>query len=409
MMQRQNDDSALTPFRHQRYMVSAPHILPYVDWFILAGGYGCGKSFAIVLSILDIVRTYNGHDIAVGIGSITITLIKKTILKDLFAILKRTHSVYRFNRQDNTLTIGTVIFFLIAIENPEDIYAYNVNIFLCDEIDELPQTKVLTANKAIQERTRIMLPNGRIPYIAYFTTVQGYRGLYNVVRELKRTQQNYPLIRGQTRDNESLARSYVDSLYAIYDDTERMAYLEGRFVNLRTGHVYPDYDEDKCRVKPFSVTPEYTVLVGQELNAGFLKAAAVIKRDKKLYIIRGWTFEDIGRAPAIMRQSYPEHRILWRPDSSSKEILRGYRDEIIAHGIGCRISSCNPRIIDRIFYINKLFRLGLLYVCDTNDTAIVSEALKRGNMQIMANLRRARVKVRLTISAMRSNMLSTAL
>ena len=186
----QIEDAHITPFVHQQYMVIAPHIFPTVDWFILAGGYGCGKSFAIVLSILDIVKTYNGHDISVGIGSTTITLIKKTILKDLFAILKRTHSVYSFNRQDNMLAIGTVIFFLIAIENPEDIYAYNVNIFLCDEIDELPQSKVLTANKAIRERTRIMLPDGRIPYIAYFTTVQGYRGLYNVVKELKRTAQH---------------------------------------------------------------------------------------------------------------------------------------------------------------------------------------------------------------------------
>jgi len=242
--------------------------------------------------------------IAVGIGSTTITLIKKTILKDLFAILKRTHSAYSFNRQDNTLAIGTVIFFLIAIENPEDIYAYNVNIFLCDEIDELPQSKVLTANKAIRERTRIMLPDGRIPYIAYFTTVQGYRGLYNVVKELKRTAQHYVLIRGETKANTSLAESYVKSLFAIYDESERMAYLEGRFVNLRTGRVYPDYDEDKCRVKPFALSAEYTILVGQDLNSGFSMAAAVIKRDKKVYIVRGWKFTDIGSAPSIMRSSY---------------------------------------------------------------------------------------------------------
>lgn len=372
----QTNDTNITPFVHQRYMVRAPHIFSNIDWFILAGGYGCGKSFAIVLSILDIVKTYNGYDIAVGIGSTTITLIKKTILKDLFAILKRTHSAYSFNRQDNTLAIGTVIFFLIAIENPEDIYAYNVNIFLCDEIDELPQSKVLAANKAIRERTRIMLPDGRIPYIAYFTTVQGYRGLYNVVQELKRTGQRYVLIRGETKANTSLAESYVKSLFAIYDENERMAYLEGRFVNLRTGRVYPDYDEDKCRVKPFEVGAEYTILVGQDLNSGFSMAAAVIKKDRKLYIVRGWKFTDIGSAPSIMRSTYPEHKILWYPDSSGKEILRGYRDEIVSQGIGCRIGTSNPRIIDRVFYINKLFRMGLLYVFDTKETVVVSEALK---------------------------------
>lgn len=71
------NENNITPFIHQRQMVAGPHILPDFDWFILAGGYGCGKSFCIVLAILDIVKTYNGHDVAVGIGSTTITLIKK--------------------------------------------------------------------------------------------------------------------------------------------------------------------------------------------------------------------------------------------------------------------------------------------------------------------------------------------
>jgi hypothetical protein len=181
-------ENNIQTFRHQQQIVQGPHLYPELEWFILAGGYGCGKSFSIVLCILDIVKTYNGQEISVGIGSITITLAKKTIWKDLSAILKRSKSKYTFNKQDNTLIIGTITFFFIAIEQPEDIYAYNVNIFLCDEIDELSQSKVLDANKAIRERTRIMLPNGRNPYIMYFTTVQGYRGLYNVMQELKRAK-----------------------------------------------------------------------------------------------------------------------------------------------------------------------------------------------------------------------------
>lgn len=357
-------------------MVNGPHVFKDLDWFILAGGYGCGKSFSIVLSVIDIVNTYNGQDISVGIGSITVTLAKKTIWKDLSAILKRTHSRYTFNKQDNTLTIGTVTFFFIAIEQPEDIYAYNLNIFLCDEIDELSQQKVLEANKAIRERTRLMLPDGRIPYIAYFTTVQGYRGLYNVMQELKRAKQKYMLVRGETRANTTLARSYVDSLYAIYDDNERMAYLEGRFVNLRAGRVYPEFDEGRCKCAPFEITPDMVIFVGQDLNSGFSKACAVIKKDKRLYIVRGWSFEDIGTAPVKMRTTYPEQEILWYPDCSGKEVLKGYKEEIIEQGIECRIGSANPRIIDRVFYVNKLFRMGLLFVFDGPETDIVSEALK---------------------------------
>ena len=369
-------ESDIRPFIHQRQMVNAPHVLKDYDWFILAGGYGCGKSFSIVLSIIDIVKTYNGCDISVGIGSITVTLAKKTIWKDLSAILKRTHSSYTFNKQDNTLTIGTVTFFFIAIEQPENIYAYNLNIFLCDEIDELSQQKVIEANKAIRERTRLLLPDGRIPYISYFTTVQGYRGLYNIMQELKKAQQKYLLVRGETKANTTLARSYVDSLYAIYDDNERMAYLEGRFVNLRAGRVYPDYDEHRNKCKPFEITESNVVYVGQDLNSGFSKACAIVKREKRLYVVRGWSFDDIGTAPVKMRSTYPQQEILWYPDCSGKEILKGYRDEIVEQGIECRIGSANPRIIDRVFYVNKLLRLGLLYIFDCKENDIVSEALK---------------------------------
>jgi hypothetical protein len=369
-------ENNIQTFRHQQQIVQGPHLYPELEWFILAGGYGCGKSFSIVLCILDIVKTYNGQEISVGIGSITITLAKKTIWKDLSAILKRSKSKYTFNKQDNTLIIGTITFFFIAIEQPEDIYAYNVNIFLCDEIDELSQSKVLDANKAIRERTRIMLPNGRNPYIMYFTTVQGYRGLYNVMQELKRAKQKYMLVRGLTKDNTTLARSYVDSLYAIYDENERMAYLEGRFVNLRAGRVYPDYDDSECMCKPFEIGAEYTVMIGQDLNSGFSKGVAVIKKDKRLYIVRGWSFAEIGQAPSIMRSTFAENEILWFPDSAGKEIVKGYKQEIIDYGIECRIGRSNPRIIDRVFYVNKLFRLGLLKMFDCPETHELSEALK---------------------------------
>ena len=375
---KRNSDSELNirPFMHQNQIVSAPQAFPDFDWFILAGGYGCGKSFSIVLCILDIVRRYNGHDVSVGIGSITITLAQKTIYKDLEAILKRSHSQYRYNAKDNILTIGTVKFFFIAIEQPGNIYAYNLNIFLCDEIDELSQQKVLEANKAIRERTRLTLPGGRIPYIMYFTTVQGYRGLYNVVQTLKKAGQKYVLVRGETRFNTTLSPSYVKSLYAIYDENERMAFLEGRFVNLRAGRVYPDFDEEKCICKPFEIKSSDIIYIGQDLNSGFSKAAAVVKKDKKLYIIHGWSFKEIGTAPAIIRNTFIQNEILWFPDCSGKEVLKGYRQEIIDCGIQCRIGSANPRIIDRVFYVNKLFRLGLLKVFDTKETEIIREALK---------------------------------
>ena len=372
----EQQDRIIRPFIHQRQIVSAPYAFPDVSYFELCGGYGCGKSFSIVLMIIVLAKRYQGWDIQIALSSTTITLLNKTVILDLQKFFKKTGSGFNYNQKDNILTIGTVRFLLIASGQPTDIYGPNVHITLCDEVDELPELKAIEAHKALSERTRLTLPDGRKPFIMYFSTVHGYRGLYKIVQELRSSNLPNVLIRGLTKNNTSLDPQYVKNLYAIYDEQERLAYLEGRFVNLQSGRVYGNYDEDKCKCAPFEITPDYIVRIGQDLNSGFSKAVAVVKKDKKLYIVRGWSFKEIGGGPAIMRNTYPQNQILWFPDSAGKEILKGYKQEIIDNGIQCRIGSSNPRILDRVFYINKLFKMGLLKVFDCKETNELSEALK---------------------------------
>ena len=367
---------AIVPFIHQKQIVSAPFAFPDISYFFLCGGYGCGKSFSIVFMIIVIAKRYQGQDITVGLASTTITLLQKTVILELQKICKKTGSIFEYNQKDNIITIGTIRFLLIATGQPNEIYGPNINICLCDEVDELPELKAIEAHKALSERTRLTLPDGRKPFIMYFSTVHGYRGLYKIVQKLKKDKMRYVLVRGLTKNNTSLDPQYVKNLYAIYDEQERMAYLEGLFVNLQSGRVYSSYDEATCKCEPFEITKDMTIYVGQDLNSGFSKAAAVVKKDKCLYIVRGWSFKDVGGAPAIMRQTYPDNEILWFPDCSGKEIIRGYKDEILENGIGCRIGSSNPRIIDRVFYVNKLFKLGLLKVVDCKETDDLSESLK---------------------------------
>ena len=366
----------VTPFIHQRQIISAPFAFPDVSYFELCGGYGCGKSMSIVFMIVILAKRYQGQDVTIALCSTTITLLNKTVILEMQKFFKKSGSRFDFNQKDNIVTVGTVSFLLIATGTPADIYGPNVHITLCDEIDELPEQKAVEAHKALSERTRLTLPDGRKPFLVYFSTVHGYRGLYKVIQDLKSSNLPNVLVRGLTKNNTSLDPQYVKNLYAIYDEQERLAYLEGRFVNLQSGRVYGNYDEGTCKCAPFPITPEYVVQIGQDLNSGFSKAVAVVKKDKKLYIVRGWSFKEIGGGPAIMRSTYPEHQIQWYPDSAGKEILKGYKQEIIDNGIQCRIGSSNPRILDRVFYINKLFKMGLLYVFDCKETADLSEALK---------------------------------
>lgn len=369
-------NSGITPFIHQRQIVSAPFAYTDISYFFLCGGYGCGKSFSIVLMIICITKFYQGYDITVGLCSTTITLLKKTVILDLEKLFKKTGSHFDYNQQDNIITIGTIRFLLIATGQPTDIYGPNIHICLCDEVDELPEQKAIEAHKALSERTRLTLPDGRKPFIMYFSTVHGYRGLYKVVQKLKKDKLKYVLVRGLTKNNTSLDPQYVKNLYAIYDDMESLAYLEGRFVNLLSGRVYYDYDESTCKCEPFEITSDMVIMIGQDLNSGFSKGAAVLKKDKVLYIVRGWSFKEIGGAPAIMRRTYMQNELLWFPDTSGKEVMKGYKQEIIDNGIGCRIGISNPRKMDREFYVNKLFKMGLLKIFDCKETDDLAESIK---------------------------------
>ena len=185
----------LKPFIHQRQIVSAPFAFPDVSYFELCGGYGCGKSFSIVLMIILLAKYYQGYDVTIALCSTTITLLNKTVILDMQKLFKKTGSYFDYNQKDNIITIGTIRFLLIATGQPTDIYGPNVNITLCDEVDELPEQKAIEAHNALSERTRLTLPDGRKPFIVYFSTVHGYRGLYKVVQDLRSNNLPNVLIR----------------------------------------------------------------------------------------------------------------------------------------------------------------------------------------------------------------------
>ena len=368
--------SDINPFRHQRQFTYAPFIYPTVRDFFLVGGYSCGKSFSIVLLILNIVNIYDGHEITIGLGSVTISLFRKTIWVDLERILKMSGSKYNYDRQQNIIRIGTVSFQVIPIENPANIYAYNFCAFICDEIDELPQEKALMAFTAIHERTRIIFPDGRGAFACFATTAQGLKGCYQITEELRKKGKSFILIHGHTRDNTSIDKEYLRDLESLYDEKEKEAFLEGKFVNLSTGRVYGDYDPKVNQCLAFDIDPDETIYIGQDKNIGFCWAVAIIKRNGKLYIHRNFNFDSLGSAPREMRDAYPTNPIKWYPDASAEEIINIYIKEIRQFGIQPVMSGHNPSVQERIFCVNKMFKTNLMYVMQNGMTDDIDMSLK---------------------------------
>jgi len=366
-------DTDLRLWKHQAQFVESPWRFPEAFYHFLIGGYGCGKSFSIVMLILKIAKTYWAQPCSGILASSTISLLKKTVMQDLLKVLESSKIPYKYNQSDNILQLGAVKFYMIGTDDPGRVYGYSVSFAIADELDELPIDKCQEFVRAITERVRVTFPRGQKPFVCMPTTAQGLKGIFAVVEGFKDANIPYILIKGRTKDNLANSPSYIENLYRQYTKVEQEAFLEGEFRNLNEGRVYGEYDDVKHDVDPFALKEDETVYVGVDFNSGYTKAVALAKRQKKLYVVKDFSFKSIGDIPRILRQHFPKPmQIILIPDASGKEIMAGYAREIRLHNIQLKMAYVNPSITERIFIVNKLFRNGraFLFKRDAKDYSL---------------------------------------
>ena len=131
-----------------------------------------------------------------------------------------------------------------------------------------------------------------------------------------------------------------------------------------------------CILEAFDLDPLETVYVGQDLNAGFSKAVAFIKRESKLYIVRCFSFKSISDAPYLLRKEFPTNPIEYYPDASSSELMSAYRRELLQNDIQIRSGETNPSILERVFITNKLFKTNRLFIFKIKSNYEIQMALK---------------------------------
>lgn len=305
--------------------------------------------------------------ITIGILGVTIKLLKQTVIADLERAFDAGNISYRDNSQAGTITVGQVTFVYLAMQNPDDIYAFNFHCAICDEIDEVPSERVQKIVTAIQERCRVVMPAGkdmpsRDPFIFFSTTAQGLGGTYQLIEYFKEKNLPYIKIRGRTQDNTNLAASQIKLLRGLYTEDEARAYLDGEFVNLSTGRVYPEYDARVHVYMPFKVKPTDTIYVGQDFNAGYNAAVEMVERNGKIYVVNIHHWDYVGDAARRLRELYPSNKIIMIPDANGKEIMSGFVEEFEQYNVEIHWNNINPSILERITGINKAFRFGNLFI-----------------------------------------------
>lgn len=250
-----------------------------------------------------------------------------------------------------------------SMDNPTSIVGFKIGHALVDELDTLPTDKARDAWRKIIARMRYNVPNLRNG-IDVTTTPEGFKFTYEqFVKEANTSPDKaklYGLIQASTYDNEkNLPDGYIDSLRHSYPPQLIEAYLNGQFVNLASGAVYPDFDR-QANDTDVSIQQGDTLHIGMDFNVLNMSAIVhVIKNDVPYAVDEIVRARDTPTICEIIKQRYPNHKIIIYPDASghntsSKSSSVSDHSILRQAGFGIKVASVNPSIKDRVNAMNAM-------------------------------------------------------
>lgn len=268
------------------------------------------------------------------------------------------HTAYRDYKP--VRSVGERHVYDLEVEDVHEYFANGIRVHNCaflDELSELPPDVGMEAIKSINDRVRQQIEGFRTPFIVSVSSAQGLDSIYLAQEHFKRNGMGFVGIRGETKDNVFLPKSYVENLYKIYNEKERKVYLEGHFLSVNSSLVFSDYDPavNMLAVDLFdSLNEDDTVYIGQDFNTGYNMAVACVVKNGAVVVIKDYDLPDVRRAPEVFRYDFPTQKIVWIPDATAAALYSQFKKELRAKNIKIAYRKSNPLVQDRVFVINKL-------------------------------------------------------
>ena len=360
---------ALLP--NQSLFIQAPFLFLTRKWFMHVAGYGAGKTSGNAMLVEFLARRLQGckdkegHKPRIILGGVTIGHLMKTTMAYLMQDLDNSGTRSTWDSKNNILSIGSVDVLATPLQNPNSIMGTDACASVLDEVDDLgllnAEDTTFESIKAINERTRQMVLGFRLPFIAMGSTSQGQLGLYRLYTQFKKTGAGFVKIRGRTRDNIHNPPGYADDLAALYTKTEQRVFLEGEFLAISRGQVFPDFNWERNYTESdldLYVSPNEKIYWGQDFNQGYHRGCAAVVRNGILYVLKRYEFPDIREAPRVLRADFPTNKIFWIPDTTAKDEITHFTRELRKNDIRLVLRSRNPLVEDSAFLVNKLLFTG---------------------------------------------------
>ena len=257
---------------------------------------------------------------------------------------------------------GTII--CRSMDKPASIVGFKIGRALVDEIDTLPKRKAHEAWRKIIARLRVKsggLQNG----IDVTTTPEGFNFVYEQFHQVPTENPAkaglYGLVHASTYDNEiNLPDDYIESLFETYPEQLVLAYIEGQFVNLTSGSVYPAFDR-RLNNTDEAIEDGEELHVGMDFNVlNMTGVVGVIRHGEPLVLDELTGVRDTPAMIEALHERYPDHRLIVYPDASGKGthtnnasvsdlgLLRA------ADKISVRVNASNPSIRSRVVSVNSM-------------------------------------------------------
>jgi len=341
--------------RPQYELVTAQERFP-----AFVGGFGSGKTQALISRAiakkLENPRQNNAYYLP------TFDLVRTIAFPRFCEQLEEMKLPFTLNKTYATLDVakqelGQFIF--RTMDNPERIVGYEVADSEVDELDTLKMDDARNVWNKIIARNRQKKANGQANSVAVGTTPEGFRFVYE--RWKRNPENGYRLIQAPTLSNiRNLPPGYIESLQSTYPSNLLAAYLDGEFVNLASGSVYPSFDRLLNGV-PLGegIRAGEPLHIGMDFNVGNMALVVhVVRGGMPLAVLENVGLLDTPAAIEWIKRSFPGHMIIVYPDSSGKSrrsndasasdiaLLRRARFNVI-------VNTQNPAVKDRVLAFNR--------------------------------------------------------
>lgn len=278
-----------------------------------------------------------------------------------------------------------------SMDNPSSIIGFRIGQALVDELDVMPLPKAQLAWRKIIARMRYKVPGLRNG-IDVTTTPEGFKFVYQQwvkeVREKPSLASLYGLVQASTYDNEvNLPEDYIESLRQSYPPQLIAAYLNGQFVNLASGSVYPNFDR-KVNHTDETIREGEVLHVGMDFNVLNMTAIInVIREGRPRSLAELTQVRDTPEMARMLKERYRDkgHQVVIYPDASggntsSKNASESDLSILAQAGFQIIVDGANPAVKDRVNSVNAMIlndKGERRWLVNTSNCPTLTEALEQ--------------------------------